>query len=99
MHKHPQPEAVRQLDGFVAGVVVDENAGVDEIRKLPDGCFQGLLGVVRRQHDRDMLPVDHQPGNLNWFRAVSIIPARPVKWQRRSQSGSTGRQAAIPGRN
>src|SRR5215470_10795023 len=41
-------------------MIVDENRGVDDIGNLADGRFQRLFGVVRREHDRDALAVNHR---------------------------------------
>jgi len=56
-------EYLGQVNRSILGAIVDENAGVDKIRDLADGGFEGLRRVIGGQNDRDAFAVDHgKPG-------------------------------------
>ena len=52
-------QAVRDLHGGVAALVVDQDALVDGVGQLPNCGFQSLCGVKGRHHDDDAFSVDH----------------------------------------
>jgi len=52
-------EFLRDFDGAVLAVIIDQDAGIDEVGKLADGGFEGFLRIVGGQNYRDALAVDH----------------------------------------
>ena len=60
MHKELQSQSLGNFHGAVGAVIVHQNADVHQFGQFRDGRCQGLLRVIRGQHDGDTFPVDHE---------------------------------------
>ena len=66
VHDGGDPERARDLDRAVRAAVVDQHDVVDVLaRDLGVGLPEGELGVIRRQHDDDAFPEQHEARGLD----------------------------------
>ncbi len=59
MNEELQSELVRDFDGAIGTMIVDENADIDQVGQFPYRRFQRLLRVVSGEHDGNAFAVDH----------------------------------------
>ncbi len=54
-----QAEAVRDFEGAIGTVIVDENADIDQVGQFPYRRFQRFFRVVSGEHHGNAFAVDH----------------------------------------
>ena len=59
VNEHVQPQLLGDFDGAIGAVIVHQDADIHQIRKLADGGFQRLLGVICGHDDGNPFAVDH----------------------------------------
>jgi hypothetical protein len=58
-----QPETCGDRRSVVAARIVHQNPFVDGVRQFGHGCSESAGRVVRRQHHREALSIDHDAPN------------------------------------